>query len=81
MYQAASQCLISILSESVKDDLLLYTPSVDEKVFKNVDEIISQIAKTLSTFYPLDIPIVPEKFLRFWWQHSTNSDIDLILTF
>ncbi|AJW10566.1 Rrp12p [Saccharomyces cerevisiae YJM1083] len=50
VYQAASQCLISILSESVKDDLLLYTPSVDEKVFKNVDEIISQIAKTFIDF-------------------------------
>ncbi|EJS41300.1 rrp12p [Saccharomyces arboricola H-6] len=50
VYQAASQCLISIISDSIQDDLLLYTPGVDNKTFQNVDNIISQIAKAFIDF-------------------------------
>lgn len=50
VYQAASQCLISILSDSIQDHLLLFTPDVDDKIFKNVDDIICQISKTFIDF-------------------------------
>lgn len=50
VYYSASQCLIAILTEDVKDEVLMYPPAVDEKFFESVDEIISEISKLLVEF-------------------------------
>lgn len=50
IYYSASQCLIAILTDSVKDEVLLYPPAVDENNFASVDEIISKISELLVEF-------------------------------
>lgn len=50
IFISASQCLIAILSQSVKDDLLLIQPTNENKVIDAVDMIISDISDIFVDF-------------------------------
>lgn len=50
VYYSASQCLVAILTDAVKDELLLNPPAVDEKTFGTVDQVLSDISEILVEF-------------------------------
>ena len=48
--ESAAQCLIAIIIEGIKDKDLLLPPAVTNKVYEDVDEVISKIAEITSDF-------------------------------
>lgn len=47
VYYSASQCLVAILADAVKDEVLLYPPAVDETTFETVDQVLADISESL----------------------------------
>lgn len=45
VYFSASQCMIAILSDAIKDELLLYPPALGQEQLEIVDEVIEQLSE------------------------------------
>ncbi|AGO13853.1 AaceriAGL014Cp [[Ashbya] aceris (nom. inval.)] len=54
VYFSASQCLIAILTDAIKDELLLYPPQVDAETFEAVDDVISKLAEIFTGFLSIN---------------------------
>lgn len=71
IYISASQCLISIITESIPDDLLLL-PSSDNQItietFETVEDVITELAEILNTL--LDIK----------YNHATKEILEVFTT-
>lgn len=50
IYYSASQCLVAVLTDAIKDDLLLYPPAVNGTTIEIVDNILSEISVILVEF-------------------------------
>ncbi|AMD22326.1 HGL014Cp [Eremothecium sinecaudum] len=50
VYFSASQCMITIIRNAIRDELLLYPPSVTEEIYENVDDIISTLAEKFTSY-------------------------------
>lgn len=44
IYYSASQCLIAVITDAIKDNLLLYPPAVSQEQFETVDDVIQELS-------------------------------------
>ncbi|AET41149.1 mRNA-binding protein RRP12 Ecym_7314 [Eremothecium cymbalariae DBVPG len=80
VYFNTAQCLITLLTDAVKDELLLYPPAVTTEVYESVDEVISKLAEIFTGYLSINfthcskdvLNVLSVAFKKF--KHRCNPD-------